>query len=103
MKHRLLIAIATLMMLWGTSASAAASPQKCQETMSKFRQLGNVPELLSQSYGYAVLPTIGKGGAGIGGAGGTGCVYAGGKHVGNVYPWGRSPSVGNWAASHTAS
>jgi len=40
--------------------------------------------MLAESYGYAVLPTIGKGGMGIGGAGGTGCVYAGGKHTGNV-------------------
>ena len=31
-----------------------------------------------------MLPTIGKGGVGIGGAGGTGCVFAGGKHTGNV-------------------
>ena len=84
MKQRLLIPITALILLWGTSAYAAASPQKCQEAMSKFRQLGNVPELLSQSYGYAVLPTIGKGGAGIGGAGGSGCVYADGKHVGDV-------------------
>ena len=37
-----------------------------------------------QSYGYAVLPTIGKGGIGIGGAGGTGCVFAGDSHTGNV-------------------
>ena len=74
----------TFMLLFVTSASAAATPEKCQETMAKFKQLGNVSEMLAQSYGYAVLPTIGKGGAGIGGAGGTGCVYAGGKHVGYV-------------------
>ena len=36
------------------------------------------------SYGYAVFPTIGKGGAGIGGAHGKGRVYAKGVHVGDT-------------------
>jgi lipid-binding SYLF domain-containing protein len=52
--------------------------------MAKFKGLGNVSEMLAESYGYAVLPTIGKGGMGIGGAGGKGCVFAGGKHTGDV-------------------
>jgi lipid-binding SYLF domain-containing protein len=38
--------------------------------------------MIASSYGYAVFPTIGKGGLGIGGAGGSGCVYAGGKQTG---------------------
>ena len=36
---------------------------------------------LSMSYGYAVFPSIGKGGIGIGGAHGKGEVYVGGKLV----------------------
>jgi hypothetical protein len=36
------------------------------------------------SYGYAVFPTIGKGGVGIGGAHGKGQVYAKGVHVGDT-------------------
>jgi lipid-binding SYLF domain-containing protein len=40
--------------------------------------------MMAQSYGYAVLPTIGKGGIGIGAAGGTGCVFKQGAHTGNV-------------------
>lgn len=67
-----------------TQALAAASLEKCLQTLEKFRQLGDVPEMMAQSYGYAVLPTIGKGGIGIGGAGGTGCVFKGGRHTGNV-------------------
>ena len=39
---------------------------------------------MSEAYGYAVMPTIGKGGMGVGGAGGSGCVFAGGKHTGSV-------------------
>ena len=36
------------------------------------------------SYGYAVFPTIGKAGLGIGGAHGSGCVYKQGKQVGTA-------------------
>jgi lipid-binding SYLF domain-containing protein len=84
MKLRIPAVIATFLMLAGTTAHAAATVEECQAAVSKFKGLGNVSELLGQSYGYAVLPTIGKGGLGVGGAGGTGCVFAGGKHSGNV-------------------
>ena len=84
MTNRFKILLSVFMLFFATSAFAAASPQKCQETMAKFKQLGNVAEMLAQSYGYAVLPTIGKGGMGVGGAGGSGCVFAGGQHTGNV-------------------
>ena len=84
MKIRILALVLMVLMISANSVHAAASLQKCQETMAQFKQLGNVSELLAESYGYAVLPTIGKGGMGIGGAGGTGCVFAGGKHTGNV-------------------
>ena len=36
--------------------------------MAKFKGLGNVSEMMAEAYGYAVLPTIGKAGMGIGGA-----------------------------------
>jgi len=84
MKLKLITALAALLTLAGTSVYAAATVQECQAAVAKFKGLGNVSELLAQSYGYAVLPTIGKGAIGIGGAGGTGCVFAGGKHSGNV-------------------
>ena len=54
-----------IVMFSASSVQAAASLQKCQETMAKFKQLGNVSAMLAQSYGYAVLPTIGKGGMGV--------------------------------------
>jgi lipid-binding SYLF domain-containing protein len=73
-----------LLALVSTGAQAAATLEECQQTLANFKELGNVPELLAESYGYAVLPTIGKGGMGIGAAGGTGCVFAGGRHTGNV-------------------
>ena len=84
MKKRIFTLIIAIFALQATSVYAAATLQECQATLAKFKELGNVPELLAQSYGYAVLPTIGKGGIGIGGAGGSGCVFAGGNHSGNV-------------------
>ena len=41
-------------------------------------------EFFDSSYGYAVFPTIGKGGIGVGGAHGRGQVYVKGTHVGDT-------------------
>ena len=49
-----------------------------------FRDSPVVAPYFTKSYGYAIFPTIGKGGIGIGGAHGSGRVYAGGKHTGNT-------------------
>ena len=84
MKLKFIGLLYSILALAAVETHAAASLDKCQSTLNKFRELGNVSELLAESYGYAVLPTIGKGGIGIGGAGGTGCVFAGGVHAGNV-------------------
>ena len=84
MKSRLIALAAILFALTASSSAIAASMTSCKEAMAEFKKLGNVPELLGQSYGYAVLPTIGKGGVGIGGAAGSGCVFANGKHTGDV-------------------
>jgi lipid-binding SYLF domain-containing protein len=51
--------------------------------LASFRGAGESGAFFEQSYGYAVFPTIGKGGIGIGGAHGKGQVYARGAHVGN--------------------
>ena len=61
MKRKFLI-LYVLLALFSSSAQAAATVEKCKETLNKFKVLGDVPELLAESYGYAVLPTIGKGG-----------------------------------------
>jgi len=84
MKRLSTLLLTALLPLYATSTFAAATVEECNAAMAKFKNLGNVSEMLAQSYGYAVMPTIGKGGMGIGGAGGTGCVFADGKHTGNV-------------------
>jgi hypothetical protein len=84
MKFKNLMIAVFFTSLFAVNVQAAATVEECQATLAKFKELGNVSGMLAESYGYAVLPTIGKGGMGIGGAGGSGCVFAGGKHTGNV-------------------
>jgi lipid-binding SYLF domain-containing protein len=84
MKVRSKILMGVMILFAFTPLWAAVKPAECQATMEKFKELGDVPEKLGGAYGYAVFPTIGKGGIGIGGAAGSGCVYATGKHTGNV-------------------
>ena len=54
------------------------------DTTSLFKNAGESGTFFGSSYGYAVFPTIGKGGIGIGGAHGKGRVYAAGKYVGDT-------------------
>ena len=54
------------------------------DTVKVFQTAGESGKFFDTSYGYAVFPTIGKGGIGIGGAYGTGRVYARGKYVGDT-------------------
>ncbi|MEH6585943.1 MAG: hypothetical protein V7720_05250 [Halioglobus sp.] len=52
--------------------------------MSAFKDAGDSSGYFNSAYGYAIFPTIGKGGIGIGGAHGKGKVYVGGRHIGNT-------------------
>lgn len=54
------------------------------DTVDVFRKAGESGQFFGKSYGYAVFPTIGKGGVGLGGAHGTGRVYAGSQYVGDT-------------------
>jgi len=49
------------------------------EALAKFKANPTVQKFLSSAYGYALFPTIGKGGLGIGGAHGKGRVYQAGN------------------------
>ena len=61
---------------------AAHAEDKYAETIKLFQDAGESARFFESSYGYAVFPTIGKAGLGIGGAHGEGMVYAGGEPVG---------------------
>ena len=55
-----------------------------EDTVKVFANAGQSGGFFDKSYGYAIFPTIGKGGIGIGGAHGKGKVYAKGKYVGDT-------------------
>jgi hypothetical protein len=61
----------------------SAIADKYDDTIKVFKEAGQSGTFFSSAYGYAVFPTIGKGGLVVGAAAGKGRVYVGGKHVGN--------------------
>lgn len=72
-----------LLLVASSPAWAAADSEKCRAAAENFGALSsNVKSMITSAYGYAVFPTIGKAGLGIGGAGGAGCVYKGGAQTG---------------------
>ena len=76
-----LVAKLSMVLLMLTAPLGWADEAKDAETVKNFRQAGT-GNMIDTAYGYAVFPTIGKGGIGIGGAHGKGGVYRGGKRVG---------------------
>lgn len=78
-RHRLaLLLLATLLPL--TQAWA----DDYMETVKVFKEAGESGRFFKSAYGYAVFPTVGKAGIGLGGAYGKGQVYASGNHTGDV-------------------
>ena len=69
---------------FGSLALADDDPAECAATLKLFQDAGESAGYFKKSYGYAVFPTIGKAGLGIGGAHGSGCVYEKGKQVGTA-------------------
>jgi lipid-binding SYLF domain-containing protein len=53
--------------------------------IAKFKEKDpRIAKAFSEAYGYAVFPTVGKGGIGVGGARGKGWVYEQGKRIGKA-------------------
>jgi lipid-binding SYLF domain-containing protein len=77
--------VALLIILTSITARADDNDEASyKDTIKVFTNAGESGSFFGKSYGYAVFPTIGKGGFGIGGAYGTGRVYAAGKYVGDT-------------------
>ncbi|HEY7379284.1 MAG TPA: YSC84-related protein [Steroidobacteraceae bacterium] len=72
------------LMLLFLFCSTAVLADEYDDTIKVFQNAGQSGSFFKKSYGYAVFPTIGKGGIGIGGAHGKGRVYVGGKYVGDT-------------------
>jgi lipid-binding SYLF domain-containing protein len=64
--------------------TSVASANKYVDTIALFKNSGESANFFSSAYGYAVFPTIGKGGLIVGGAHGSGHVYEKGKYIGNT-------------------
>ena len=79
LKNSALMLVATLFL-----AAVPAFADEYDDTVALFKNAGESGTFFQKSYGYAVFPTIGKGGLGVGAAHGSGRAYAQGKHVGDV-------------------
>jgi len=80
MRHLRFLALLLAGLAFGTAALA----DDYSDTTALFRKSGEAGRYFNSSYGYAVFPTVGKGGIGIGGAFGRGKVFRGGKAVADV-------------------
>lgn len=80
MKRSLLLMSSVALLAWAAAAWADAY----SDTTALFRNSSQSSSFFRNSYGYAVFPTIGKGGLVVGAAHGNGRVYVHGNYVGDT-------------------
>ena len=73
--RRILVALPLLAVF-----AAPAFSDEYADAIDVFKKAGESASFFGKSYGYAVFPSIGKAGLGIGGAHGSGRVYQGLTH-----------------------
>ena len=76
--------ILSVLIIFASNFSNLAQADSYSNTIDVFRKSPAVQPFFKNAYGYAVFPTVGKGGIGIGGAYGKGQVYRGGKVTGTT-------------------
>jgi hypothetical protein len=64
--------------------AVTAHADEYADTIAIFKKAGKNDAFFKNSYGYAVFPTVGKGGLVVGAAHGTGRVYQQGRYVGDT-------------------
>ena len=74
----------SVLIIFALSFSNLAQADSYSNTIEVFKKSPAVQPFFKNAYGYAVFPTVGKGGIGIGGAYGKGQVYRGGKVTGTT-------------------
>jgi lipid-binding SYLF domain-containing protein len=74
----------SMMIVFVMALSHIAFADSYSNTINVFKKSDATKPFFKNCYGYAVFPTVGKGGIGIGGAYGEGQVYKKGKMVGTV-------------------
>ncbi len=82
MKNILSLLSVTFVLI-GLTFSNFAHADKYAKTVEDFRKAPEVQNFFQNAYGYAIYPTVGKGGIGIGAAYGAGRVYKSGIHTGD--------------------
>ncbi len=80
-----LAAITLFLLAFSFSATAQKDvSDKSQEAIAEIKKTNDkITKYFNTAYGYAVFPSIGKGGLGVGGATGNGTIYKGGAVVGD--------------------
>ncbi len=73
----------TILLLLFALSAAPAWADDYSETRKMFEDAG-LSEMFNSAYGYALFPTIGKGGFVVGGAYGKGRVYEQGQYIGDT-------------------
>jgi lipid-binding SYLF domain-containing protein len=81
MKVKLIQALLFALLL---PAYHSAWADRYADTVAMFKNAGQSSSYFADSYGYAVFPVVGKAGFGVGGARGTGRVYAQGRQIGET-------------------
>ena len=81
-RNRILILVITI--VFALIVSTPALADKFTDAIDTYKKSEAVQPFFKKAYGYAVFPTIGKAGFGIGGSYGTGQVYQGGKVTGET-------------------
>ena len=75
---------AALVFILFSLSSHMALADEYEDAKKVFEKAGESSAFFQHSYGYALFPSIGKGGIGIGGAHGNGGVFIAGKQVGDT-------------------
>ena len=76
--------VSLVLMILVLNFSNLAYADSYSNTIEVFKKSPAVQTFFKNAYGYAVFPSVGKGGIGIGGAYGKGQVYRGGKATGTA-------------------
>jgi lipid-binding SYLF domain-containing protein len=82
--NALLIVMITLVAVAGCAGSGSGSDESYQATVNRLKKAPETAAFFQSAYGYALFPTVGKGGIGFGGAYGEGRVYRGGRYIGDT-------------------
>jgi lipid-binding SYLF domain-containing protein len=80
MKRSFALFCGALLLVW----AGAVCADEYSDTTALFQNAGESAGFFKSCYGYAVFPTIGKGGLGVGAAHGKGRVYEKGKYIGDT-------------------